>query len=199
MFKIFVALDRSGSMQGEKWTGAIESINEYIANLKKEEVEGTVTIVAFDSDMRNQVRLVNILDNKSIAYYTPLGSSETIQPSGMTPLYDASAHVMDLALESKAERAVVIILTDGHENASREYDQTKIKAKTDALTKRGLEVIFLGANFDVAEYTKSAGLDMGKMRNFDLTSLQSRMRTSASLGDNTVMYAKCGASMNIAD
>ncbi len=45
---VYVALDRSGSMSGERWTHAIDSINEYINGLKKEKIEGTVSIVAFD-------------------------------------------------------------------------------------------------------------------------------------------------------
>ena len=46
---IFAALDRSGSMFGEKWTNAIASFNDYVKGLQNEKIEGEITVVAFDS------------------------------------------------------------------------------------------------------------------------------------------------------
>lgn len=191
MVSVFVALDRSGSMSGEKWTSAIDSINDYITNLQKEEVEGDVTVIAFDSNMQGNVRLEPILENKSIAYFKRI-SPEVLTPSGMTPLYDAAAHVMDLALKSKAERAVVVIMTDGAENSSREYTQISVKEKVNTVTKKGYEVIFLGANFDVSQYAAQAGLNQTKMRSFDLLNMNARMAMSSDLAGSTVAYATTG-------
>ena len=100
-FAAFGAIDRSGSMSGEKWTNAIESFNVYVKGLQKEKIEGEVTLVAFDSItgvLGDQTRLETILDAQSIAYFTPINSN-VLSPSGMTPLYDAAANVMDRALE----------------------------------------------------------------------------------------------------
>ena len=196
MVSVFVALDRSGSMSGEKWTSAIDSINDYITNLQKEEVEGDVTVIAFDSNMQGNVRLEPILENKSIAYFKRI-SPEVLTPSGMTPLYDAAAHVMDLALKSKAERAVVVIMTDGAENSSREYTQISVKQKVDTVTKKGYEVIFLGANFDVSQYTAQAGLNQTKMRSFDLLNMNARMAMSSDLASSTVAYAATGKGIEL--
>ena len=106
MLSVFFALDRSGSMRGTKWTNAIESINDYVSKLQKEQIEGEVTLVAFDTC--GIIRLETLLEAKSIAYFKPL-SPDLITPDGMTPLYDASAYVMSKALASNAERAVVAI------------------------------------------------------------------------------------------
>lgn len=183
-------------MSGERWTSAIDSINDYIANLQKEEVEGNVTIIAFDSNMQGHVRLESILENRSIAYFKRV-NPDVLAPSGMTPLYDAAAYIMDLALKSESERAVVVIMTDGHENASREYTQTTIKSKVDSVTKKGYEVIFLGANFDISQYTAQAGLAAGKMRSFDLSNMNARMAMSSDLATSTVAYASTGKGIEL--
>ena len=196
---VFVALDRSGSMQGEPWMNAIESLNEYVKNLQKEKIEGDVTIVAFDGHNGvdgNQVRLVPLAENQSIAYFEPI-KHDVLAPAGMTPLFDAAANVMDRAIEKNSKRTVVVILTDGHENASKEYTQAKIKDKVKLLEDKKWEVIFLGANFDVAQYTHGSGLASTKMRNFDLQNVQARTAMYTDLSTSTVAYAKSGEAINL--
>ena len=201
MVSVFVALDRSGSMSGEPWSNAIDSLNEYVAGLQKEKIEGDITIIAFDSNdsvTGRNVRLVPLAENKSIAYFEALNPS-CLTPSGMTPLYDAAANVMDRALERNSERTVVVILTDGAENASREYTQTKIKTKVEQLQAKNWEVLFLGANFDVTNYTSSAGLAASKMRNFDMQNMQSRVSMTNDLFKGTAMYAMTGSAIDMTE
>lgn len=196
---VFVALDRSGSMLGERWTTAIESINEYIKNLQKEKIEGEVSITAFDSyhgGLGTTVRLEDIVKNQSIAYFETLSPS-VLTPAGGTPLYDAAGIVMDRAIERNNERTIVVILTDGEENQSKEYTQAKIKEKVKILQEKNWEVIFLGANFDVAKYTASAGLAPSKFRNVDMSNLTMRTAMYTDLSTSTVAYAKTGASIDM--
>lgn len=192
---VYVALDRSGSMQGERWTHAIDSINEYINGLKKEKIEGEVNVTAFDTN-GTAVRLVELVEGQSIAYYEPL-THDAATPSGMTPLFDAAANVMDRALENNAERTVVVIMTDGEENSSKEYNQAKIKEKVKLLEKLKWEVVFLGANFDVTTYTAGSGLASTKMRNVDFSNQIQRTAMQADLTSSTVAYAKAGQAINL--
>lgn len=191
---VYVALDRSGSMAGERWIHAIDSINDYILGLKKEKVEGTVTVVAFDYGQ--SMRLDTVVDDQSIAYYEAM-SHDVTRPSGMTPLYDAAANVMDRAIENNAKRTVVVIMTDGEENSSKEFNQATIKAKVKDLTDRKWEVIFLGANFDVSRYTADSGLAMTKQRTVDFTSQMARTSMTNDLLKNTVAYSTVGAAMDM--
>ncbi|CAB4142507.1 vWFA domain containing protein [uncultured Caudovirales phage] len=191
---VYVALDRSGSMAGERWTHAIDSINEYINGLKKEKIEGTVSIVAFDYGQ--SMRLVDLVTDQSIAYFEPL-TKECAQPSGMTPLFDAAANVMNRAIENNAERTVVVIMTDGEENSSKEYNQKKIKDKVESLTAKKWEVLFLGANFDVTSYTAGSGLAMTKMRNVDFSNQMQRTAMYADLTKSTAAYATVGAAIDL--
>jgi Mg-chelatase subunit ChlD len=191
---VYVALDRSGSMSGERWTHAIDSINEYIEGLKKEKIEGTVNVVAFDYGQ--SMRLIDLVNDQSIAYYEPL-KHDCSAPSGMTPLYDAAANVMDRALENNAKRTVIVIMTDGEENSSKEFTQATIKAKVKDLTDRKWEVLFLGANFDVSRYTAGSGLATTKMRNVDFSNQWARTSMTADLTSNTIAYATVGAAMDM--
>jgi uncharacterized protein YegL len=193
---VYVALDRSGSMSGERWTHAIDSINEYINGLKKEKIEGSVNVTAFDTN-GNSVRLEELVENQSIAYYEPLAHN-VVSPSGMTPLFDAAANVMDRALENNADRTVVVIMTDGEENSSKEYNQNKIKEKVKLLEAKKWEVVFLGANFDVSRYTADSGLAMTKMRNVDFSNQFQRTAMQADLTSSTVAYAQAGQAINLA-
>ena len=198
---VFVALDRSGSMAGERWTTAITSLNEYIANLQKEKIEGEVSITAFDTYHGvggATVRLEDIVKNQSIAYYEQLSTS-VITPGGGTPLYDAAGIVMDRALDRNNERTIVVILTDGEENQSKEYTQAKIKDKVKLLQDKKWEVIFLGANFDVSRYTAGSGLGVDKMRNVDFSNKWATATMTADLSSNTIGYARMGTAMNMAD
>jgi len=197
---VFVALDRSGSMGGEKWTNAIDSLNEYVKGLQKEEISGDITVIAFDSDGmfggNVKARLTPIAESADIAYFKRI-DPDVLYPAGGTPLYDAAGHVMNLALEKNSKRTVVVILTDGEENTSKEYTQAKIKEKVKALEEKKWEVIFLGANFDVTAYTQDSGLATTKMRNFDLNNQVQRSAMYADLTASTAAYAKTGAAMNL--
>jgi len=192
---VYVALDRSGSMQGERWTHAIDSINEYINGLKNEKIEGEVNVTAFDTN-GNSVRLVELVEGQSIAYYEPL-AHDVATPSGMTPLFDAAANVMDRALENNADRTIVVIMTDGEENSSKEYNQSKIKDKVKVLEAKKWEVVFLGANFDVTQYTVASGLASTKMRNVDFSNQFQRTAMQADLTRSTVAYAVAGQAINL--
>ena len=191
---VYIALDRSGSMAGERWIHAIDSINNYIIGLKKEKIEGNVTVVAFDYGQ--ELRLETIVEDQSIAYYEPINQN-VLQPAGMTPLYDASANIMDRAIQNNAKRTVVVIMTDGEENSSKEYTQSSIKSKVKTLTDRNWEVIFLGANFDVSSYTAASGLASTKFRTVDMHNLNSRVSWTADLTSNTIAYTTAGTSMNM--
>ena len=81
-------------------------------------------------------------------------TTREVNPRGMTPLYDAIGRIVSLAETDKPEKAVLVIMTDGEENASTEMTKKAAKAALDRVRAKGWEVVFLGAefsNFDDAE------------------------------------------------
>lgn len=211
---IYVALDRSGSMVGEPWDVAIASINEYIVEAKKEGTKGVYSVTAFDSFLNpkpndsaagwlaNQEVALEDVGSGSIQEYVPLVRTN-FGPRGGTPLYDAAATVMNKALKDYengvVDKAIAIILTDGHENASKEHNQTSIKKLVEELQKKNLEVIFLGANFDVTSYTKSAGLGAGKMSMYNAQDKASVINTMSSLHATRSAYVTDGTAIDLTE
>src|SRR5262249_30201084 len=95
---------------------------------------------------------------------------ETVKPvsvdeyrcAGWTPLFDAVGRgigILDEALENKPGKAILVVMTDGMENASREFSHEKITELIKTRQERRWLVTFLGEGLDVAKQ----GVAMGAM------------------------------------
>lgn len=179
---VYILLDRSGSM-GTLWNEALGSINAYVAKLKKKDM---VYLAAFD----DAYEIVRECPADVWADVT----NEDIQPRGMTALYDSCGKIMTQAEEDGAKKTILVVMTDGHENASKEYTQAAIKAKVKEFEDRKWEVIFLGANFDAVDSVSGGiGLVGSKSMNIARGNLASGFDT---LSTYTASYAATGASIN---
>jgi len=78
----------------------------------------------------------------------------------MTPLYDAFARIVALADAAAREKTVVIVMTDGAENASREVSGKDARAIVDRCRSKGWQVVFLGADFDAFGEAAEIGVAM---------------------------------------
>jgi len=137
MNKVFILLDRSGSM-ASMWKEAIDGINSYVKNLENTEI----MVAAFDTGD------YMVLRNCSRKNWDPIGYKE-IEPRGGTPLLDAAGRIMWSMHDSKAKRAILVVVTDGHENSSTKFKASEIKDMTKKLTTdMNYDIVFLGANFD---------------------------------------------------
>jgi uncharacterized protein YegL len=166
---IDILLDRSGSMSGRE-TDVVGGVNTFIQEQQKLPDPAVIAISRFDSGAPVET-FVPMTDLKEARLLT----HADFQPRGGTPLLDAIGSRIN-ALEGewlthKPDRCIMMIVTDGQENASREFDLVRIKALIEARQKSGLwSFIYLGADvnaFDegsklgipqanVAGYTKSA-------------------------------------------
>lgn len=156
---IAMVLDRSGSM-GVCRMETIEAVNKYLlearqdANLKEADFELTI----FDSQSIDTIRAGAPL---SIADIT-VGDYE---PRGGTPLYDAIGRGID-SLDGKlaasgSGKAILVIVTDGAENASRKYGHAAISELIKARQAAGWLIVFLGAGLDAAQQGTALGINAG--------------------------------------
>lgn len=153
MNEIIIILDESGSMIGLRDT-TIKSVHQFIDENKSDNTR--FTIVKFN----NEVSLV----------YESVRAEEVdfkYFPSNMTALYDAIGVTFDNAGKrfdamedsKKPEKVLVAIITDGIENASKEFVLDDIREKIKhQREKYNWEVLFLGANMDAEEYGQSLGI-----------------------------------------
>lgn len=183
---VYILLDRSGSMS-TLWSEAIGSVNGYVTKLKP---STKVHFAAFDSVSYDVVRECKVKDWLEV-------SPTELSARGGTPLYDACGKVMALAESEAAKKTVIVVMTDGFENASQEYTQAAIKAKVKEFEDKNWEIVFLGANFDSVESVSgSIGVAAGKTMNYSAGNF---MRGMDALATSTVSYQSTGASMNFDD
>lgn len=158
----YILLDRSGSMQS-LWTEALSSVNAYakeLANKKDgDAVESHITFAVFDAQEGLQF---DVLRRKQPALHWETVTDREATPRGMTPLLDAMIRIIALADADNPEKAVIVIMTDGQENASREVTRPGVKAALERVKAKGWEVVFLGANFDNIEDASSVGVGASK-------------------------------------
>jgi hypothetical protein len=75
----------------------------------------------------------------------------------MTPLYDAIGRIVSLAETDRPEKAIIVIMTDGEENSSKEMTKGAAKAALDRVRAKGWEVVFLGAEFSKFDDAEGVG------------------------------------------
>jgi len=157
--EIVFILDRSGSMAGLE-SDTIGGFNSMLARQKQEPGEAVVTTVLFDD------RYELLHDRVPIRGVAPITEREyTVR--GTTALLDAigkTIHKIGNAQKNTAEperacKVLIIITTDGLENASRSYTPERIRMMIDRQKEQyGWEFIFLGANIDAVETAGRIGI-----------------------------------------
>jgi len=196
--KVFnvIILDKSGSMSSIA-RQAIDGVNETIGSIKSAqekdpEQEHTVTLVAFcGCEMRVVYR------NQPVAEVRPLSKAD-YRPCCSTPLYDAIGHTITRVHEVKAQTenavAAVTIITDGYENASREFSHKAIKALIDAYKAEGWLFSYIGADHDVESVAYSLSIDNSMC--FDKSEVGTRAMFAKERSSRRVWLDKVSAFMS---
>ena len=156
-----IILDKSGSMSSIA-RQAIDGVNETIGSIKSAQEKNPdqqhmVTLVAFCG-----CELKTIYDNTPVAEVKPL-TDKDYRPCCMTPLYDAVGstitRVHTLKGNDENSLALVTIITDGYENASREFSLKALKSLIDSYKEQGWQFTYIGADHDVEEVAFSLHID----------------------------------------
>jgi hypothetical protein len=178
----YVLLDRTGSMGGI-WDEALGSVNAYVDALSKPE-DGSapdagekITLAVFD---HHSVLHFDVIRNGvALADWKKVTNADAT-PRGMTPLFDAIARTVALAEADNPARAVIVVMTDGAENASKEVTKDGAKAALDRARARGWEVVFLGADFAKFDDADSVGVLRSKSMAMAPGAFETSMRSLAS-------------------
>ena len=154
----YILLDRSGSMQS-LWVEALSSVNAYAKELANttdgDAVDSHVTLAMFDA--QDGISF-DVLRRKQPALHWETVTDSEASPRGMTPLLDAIGRIVSLAETDNPDRAVIVVMTDGMENASREVTREGAKTALDRAKAKGWDVVFLGANFDNIADAQASGV-----------------------------------------
>lgn len=188
----FILLDRSGSMDS-MWGEALSAINSYVSKLAADNVDTGVTLAAFDTGHDGNLSF-EILRDRIIPSTWKKVTSEDASPRGSTPLNDATGKIVALAKAGNYDKVSIIIMTDGHENSSRELSVSQAKALLDDCRSKNWQVTFLGANFDNASQGASYGNMATHTHSIAKGNLGAATQTMATA---RARYAATGASMGL--
>ena len=196
-----IILDKSGSMSSIA-RQAIDGVNETIGSIrsaqeKNPDQKHMVTLVAFCG-----CEMKVIYDNVPVAEAKTL-TDKDYRPCCMTPLYDAVGstitRIHSLKSSDDNSLALVTIITDGYENASREFTLTALKSLIDSYKERGWQFTYIGADHDVEQVAYTLNIDHSMQFDKDeegtiamfAKERKSRLRWMERMAD--VMSAPCGS------
>jgi hypothetical protein len=157
---IFVILDRSGSMESCR-EATVKGYNEYLEGMKKEQ-NVFWNLVLFDDQY--DVPVVDIPVEKVV----PL-TRRTFKPRGMTALRDAVCRTLSDARVKvgKKDKGLVVVITDGHENASKEFSTEQMREMIKQLeARKNWTFSYLGANQDAWEVAQDYGFRPQSVANY---------------------------------
>lgn len=182
-----IILDESGSMQSI-YRPALSGVNETLQTIRNaqkdhEDQRHFVSLITFDTGHYNQV-YCNTPAEKTVDL-----KDEQYRPCGGTPLYDAMGRAINelRSYVSKDDIVLVTVITDGYENASREYNGKAIKSLVEAMKKEGWVFTYIGANQDVEAVAASMAID-------------NRLAFEAEADSTSAMFAKeCRSRMRFFD
>ena len=160
-------LDRSGSMSGLE-SDTIGGYNAMLAKQQKEPGEAVITTVLFDDQyelLHDRINLRGVAPITDREYFVR-GNTALLDAVGKTINKIGNAQKRTVEPE-RAEHVVVVITTDGKENASREFNEENVRRMIEhQRSKYGWEFIFLGANIDAIATAERYGIGKGRAANY---------------------------------
>ena len=150
-------LDRSGSMSGIE-QDTIGGYNSYLEKQRKNKMNTKITTVLFDDKYELLHYRKDIKDVNNI-------TEEDYYVRGCTALLDAIGKtITKLERETKDNKVLFVITTDGLENASSEYTKEKIKKLIESHSN--WEFIYIGANIDSYSEGATLGINRKNIANY---------------------------------
>jgi hypothetical protein len=138
----------------------IKGFNDFLAQQKDVPGEVLLTLVQFDDEYEIVYSNTKLQD-------APLLDSKAFQPRGTTALLDAMGKTIvklgeqldAMAEDERPSKVIMAILTDGYENASKEYNSNQV---FDLIKKyeadKGWSFVFIGANQDAIASAAQYGI-----------------------------------------
>lgn len=196
-----MVIDRSGSMSS-CWSDVIGGYKQLVEDNKSEPGKCTFTVAAFDTDYELVEDFTDIKD---------VNSELTVKPRGGTALLDAIGKTIvsigeKLAKMDESERpmkVMMLVQTDGQENASKEFKKADIKKLIDEHTNvYKWQFQFLGADLASLNEAVSYGFNRSNISTAVLVENQEAWTTLSAktkMARSADTHEKYAASMAFTD
>lgn len=191
---VVIVLDRSGSMAIAR-SDHEGGLKTYIEDQKKTPGDVRLTLIQFDSGNPCEV----------VCSRTPISEFKDFRfiPRGNTPLHDAIVKAIahaESAIGDDKSKVLLVLLTDGQENASKEATREMVQRRIADVEKNGWNVIYLGANVDCFVEAAQIGTQCIRSTNFVNTSAGvRRLYQSVSKSTHKVRSGIRGQSLSYSD
>lgn len=196
-------LDRSGSMM-PRVIDIIGGFNTFIQEqIDLGESDAFVSLFQFDDQHQIDYQSVEVKEVKPL-------TEKTYQPRGSTALFDAIGRAIgnierrrnSTPPQDLPGKVMVIIMTDGEDNDSREFDKPRIQQLIDEKTKEGWGFLFVGANIDSFNAAQGMGISQHGTSNYQNSSkgiADAYKGISASVGRSRKSYQAPSTSLAFTD
>ncbi len=151
-------MDRSGSMSGFE-SDTIGGFNLFIKREKNKGLNTCVTTILFDD------RYEVLYKRKPITQVTELTDTE-YWVRGCTALLDAIGKTINILDRQIDNNVLFVIMTDGMENASREFSKEQIVS---LINSHKWEFIYIGADIDSYAEAENIGIRKSRVANYKKT------------------------------
>jgi hypothetical protein len=171
---IGVILDRSGSMRSV-CEPTIQGFNEFLHTQQQQYDGGHALMSLTQFDNRYEVNFVGEpIEN------VPDLDTQSYVPRGTTALFDAIGRTIhEVEAWTRAhqwqDRVLVLIVTDGLENASKEYSFEAVRVLIEQKEKDGWNFAYMGANQDSYAVGGSLNIRADFTANYDATAAGTAM------------------------
>ncbi len=185
-------LDRSGSMGGLE-SDTIGGYNALLEKQKSEPGEAIVTTVLFDDNyelLHDRIMIKGIRSITGQDYFVR-GSTALLDAIGKTIHKIAGAH-QHTDESQRPGKTLMVITTDGLENASREYTCQKVRQMIEHQKQEfGWEFLFLGANIDAISTAGKFGIAADRAVNYHADSAGTRLNYEVVSDAASCLRASC--------
>lgn len=185
---ISVIIDRSGSMSSTR-EDTVGGFNTFLKDQQEVEGTGTLTLVQFNNsyDVCENMGALEDIEEMTSKTYIPSGGTALLDAIGKT-INSTEAKIKDMDEDEQPEKVIFLIITDGYENASREFSKSNISE----MVKRHEEedewdFVFVGANIDSFSEGGGMGVRACNTSNYVADSLGTK-NLYRSLSDNMTTY-----------
>ena len=184
---ITMVVDESGSMAG-LFEATCAGFNEYVSSVQRDLKDTTATFsaITFDTtDIRILQKGVDLKDAIKL-------DRNNYNPNGGTPLLDAVGQAItatdSVMVTRKANKAIVVVQTDGQENASQKYKLADIKVMIEQRQSKGWEFVFIGAGINAFDDAVKMGINTINPMSYTPDAAGTRATFSA-MASNTAGYS----------
>lgn len=197
---ITIVLDRSGSMESVA-NDTIGGFNRFLEDQKKAPGTASITLHQFDNEFLTVIKAQDVRTAPALTTQTfvPRGSTALLDAIGRA-IIDTGARMQSVSEHERAGKVVFVIITDGYENSSHEFNHAKVSEMiTHQREKYSWEFVFLGANQDAIAAGSSLGVAAANSMTYAANAVGTQSAFSSTSSNLRMMRSGAAPSMAYSD